>query len=66
MQQLQAQYPNQFQQLQQMKISSTPEGILRNTLGRQTPEQRHRLYEFAKRYGYSDEQINQIEQILSN
>ena len=49
-----------------MKKNSTPEALLKNTLGKQSPEQRKKLYEFARRYGYSDEQINQIEDILSN
>ena len=65
-QQLRAQYPQQYQQLEQMKKNSTPEALLKNTLGKQSPEQRKKLYEFARRYGYSDEQINQIESILSN
>ena len=66
MQQLQAQYPNQFKQLQQMRQTSTPEMLLRNTLGKQSPEQRRRLYDFARKFGYSDTQINQIESILSS
>lgn len=66
MQQLQAQYPNQFKQLQQMRQNSTPEMLLKNTLGKQSPEQRRKLYDFAKRFGYSDSQISQIENILSN
>ena len=44
-----------------MKQNNTPEMLLRNTLGKQSPEQRRRLYDFAKRFGYSDTQINQIE-----
>jgi hypothetical protein len=48
-----------------MKKNSTPEAMLRNTLGRQTPEQRQKLYSFAKRFGYSDEQINQIEKFIT-
>lgn len=66
MQQLQAQYPNQFKQLQQMRQNSTPEMLLKNTLGKQSPEQRRRLYDFAKKFGYTDDYINQIEQILNN
>ena len=49
-----------------MRQNSTPEMLLKNTLGKQTPEQRRRLYDFARRFGYSDAQINQIESILSN
>ncbi len=49
-----------------MRQTSTPEMLLRNTLGKQTPEQRRRLYDYAKRFGYSDDQINQIEKVLSN
>lgn len=49
-----------------MRQTSTPEMLLRNTLGRQTPEQRRRLYDYAKKFGYSDDQINQIEKVLSN
>ena len=66
MQQLRAQYPSQYQQLQQMKQNNTPEMLLRNTLGKQSPEQRKKLYDFAKRFGYSDDQISRIENILSN
>lgn len=66
MQQLRAQYPNQFKQLQEMRRNNTPEMLLRNTLGKQSIEQRQKLYEFAKRFGYSDNQINQIESLLSN
>ena len=66
LQQLQAQYPNQFKQLQEMRRNSTPEMLLKNTLGKQSIEQRRKLYEFAKRFGYSDNQINQIESLLSN
>lgn len=66
MQQLQAQYPNQFKQLQKMKQTSTPEMLLKNTLGKQSPEERRKLYDFARRFGYSDDQINQIESLLSN
>ena len=65
-QQLRAQYPQQYQQLEQMKKNSTPEMLIKNTLGKQSPEQRKKLYDFAKKFGYSDEQINQIEGILSN
>ena len=65
-QQLRAQYPQQYQQLEQMKKNSTPEMLVKNTLGKQSPEQRKKLYDFAKKFGYSDEQINQIEGILSN
>ena len=65
-QQLRAQYPQQYQKLEQMKKNSTPEMLVKNTLGKQNPEQRKKLYEFAKKFGYSDEQINQIEGILSN
>jgi len=49
-----------------MRQNNTPEMLLRNTLGKQSPEQRRRLYDFAKRFGYSDTQINQIESILSS
>lgn len=49
-----------------MKRSNTPELLLKNTLGKQSPEQRKKLYDFAKRCGYSDDQINQIENLLSN
>ena len=49
-----------------MKQNNTPEMLLKNTLGKQSPEQRRRLYDFAKKFGYSDEQINQIESLLSN
>lgn len=49
-----------------MKQNNTPEGLLRSTLGKQPPEQRRKLYDFARKFGYSDEQINQIENILSN
>ena len=49
-----------------MRQNSTPEMLLKNTLGKQSPEQRRRLYDFAKKFGYSDEQINQIESLLSN
>jgi hypothetical protein len=49
-----------------MKKNSTPEMLVKNTLGKQSPEQRKKLYDFAKKFGYSDEQINQIERILSN
>ena len=66
MQQLRAQYPSQYQQLQQMKQNNTPEMLLKNTLGKQSPEQRKKLYDFAKRFGYSDDQINRIENMLSN
>ena len=66
MQQLRAQYPSQYQQLQQMKQNSTPEMLLKNTLGKQSPEQRKKLYDFARRFGYSDDQINRIENMLSN
>lgn len=64
--QLRAQYPQQYQQLQQMRRTSTPEMMLRNTLGKQTPEQRKKLYDFARKFGYSDDQINQIEKVLTN
>lgn len=63
---MKAQYPQQYQQLEQMKKNSTPEMLIKNTLGKQSPEQRKKLYDFAKKFGYSDEQINQIERILSN
>ena len=66
MQQLQAQYPNQFKQLQEMRQNNSPEMLLKNTLGKQSKEQRQRLYDFARRFGYSDTQIDQIEKILSN
>lgn len=66
MQQLRAQYPSQYQQLQQMKQNNTPEMLLKNTLGKQSPEQRKKLYDFARRFGYSDDQINRIENMLSN
>ena len=66
MQQLRAQYPNQYQQLQHMKQNNTPEMLLKNTLGKQSPEQRKKLYDFARRFGYSDDQINRIESMLSN
>lgn len=46
--------------------TSTPEMMLRNTLGKQTPEQRKKLYDFARKFGYSDDQINQIEKVLTN
>lgn len=49
-----------------MRQNSTPEMLLKNTLGKQSPEQRQKLYDFAKKFGYSDDQINQIEQILNN
>lgn len=49
-----------------MKKNSTPEDMLRNTLGKQSPEQRQKLYTFARRFGYSDDQINQIENLLSS
>jgi len=49
-----------------MQKNNTPEMLLKNTLGKQSPEQRRKLYDFARKFGYSDEQINQIEQILSN
>ena len=63
---MRAQYPNQYNQLEQMKKNSTPEAMLRNTLGKQSPEQRQKLYTFARKFGYSDEQINQIENLLSS
>ena len=65
-QQLRAQYPKQYQQLEQMKRTNTPEMLLRSTLGKQTPEQRQKIYDFARRLGYSDDQINQIEKVLSS
>lgn len=49
-----------------MRQNNTPEMLLRNTLGKQSPEQRRRLYDFAKKFGYSDDMINQIESLLSN
>ena len=49
-----------------MRQNSTPEMLLRNTLGKQSPEQRRKLYDFAKKFGYSDDQINQIERMLSS
>lgn len=49
-----------------MRQNSTPEMLLKNTLGKQSPEQRRKLYDFAKKFGYSDDQINQIESMLSN
>jgi len=49
-----------------MKKNSTPEAMLRNTLGKQSPEQRQKFYTFARKFGYSDEQINQIENLLSS
>ena len=49
-----------------MRQNSTPEMLLRNTIGKQSPEQRNKLYDFAKKFGYSETQINQIESLLSN
>ena len=49
-----------------MRQNSTPEMLLRNTIGKQSPEQRRKLYDFAKKFGYSDDQINQIESMLSS
>ena len=49
-----------------MKQNNTPEMLLKNTLGKQSPEQRKKLYDFARRFGYSDDQINRIESMLSN
>jgi hypothetical protein len=49
-----------------MKQNNTPEMLLKNTLGKQSPEQRKKLYDFAKRFGYSDDQISRIENMLSN
>ena len=49
-----------------MRQNSTPEMLLKNPLGKQSPEQRRRLYDFAKKFGYTDDYINQIEQILNN
>ena len=49
-----------------MRQNNTPEMLLKNTLGKQSPEQRRKLYDFARKFGYSDMQINQIESMLSN
>ena len=49
-----------------MKKNNTPEMLIKNTLGKQSPEQRQKLYDFARKFGYSDDQINQIENLLSN
>ena len=49
-----------------MKNKYTPENLLKETLGKQTPEQRKQLYEYAKKFGYSDNYINQVEQILNS
>lgn len=49
-----------------MRQNNTPEMLLKNTLGKQSPEQRKRLYDFAKKFGYTDDYINQIESLLSN
>ena len=49
-----------------MRQNNTPEMLLKNTLGKQSPEERRKLYDFARRFGYSDDQINQIESLLSN
>lgn len=63
---MRAQYPNQYNQLQQMMRNNSPEALLRNMLGGKSPEQRRSFYDFAKKFGYSDDQINQIENLLSS
>ena len=63
---MKAHYPQQFKQLEMMKNKYTPENLLKETLGKQTPEQRKQLYEYAKKFGYSDNYINQVEQILNS
>lgn len=65
-QQLRAQYPQRYQKLEEMKKNSTPEALLKQTLGKQTPEQRQQLYAFARKFGYSDDYLNQIENLLKN
>ncbi len=66
LQQLRAQYPQQFNMLENMRKNSTPEALLKETLGKKTPEQRQQLYAFAKRFGYSDDYFQQIENYLKN
>lgn len=65
-QQLKAQYPQNFQQLQQMKQSLSPEGLVQQTLGKINPQARQQLFEKAKQFGYPDEVISNIQQMLSN
>lgn len=65
-QQLKAQYPQNFQQLQQMRQNFSPEGMLQQTIGRMPPQARQQLFDKAKQFGYPDEVINNIQKMLQN
>ena len=57
--QLKASNPASFNQFQQM-LKGNPQEILDNMMGKYSPEQKQNFVKFAKGFGLTDEQLNQV------
>ena len=64
-QQLKALYPQNFQQLQQMRQTLSPEGLLQQTIGKMNPQARQQLFDRAKQCGFPEDILTNMQNMLT-